>query len=358
MAVTYGVISDAHAAPLEYFDLAAQVLKKEGIDALILNGDIVGNQVSSNPQEYLVGALSNLIKHLNVPILYNPGNWEQFHLTNPVLEHVGKHYNVQNTAASQVADVADHRLIFVPGGDLRANNADKWGYSLEFGKNETSIYENEGKYISVFNANDLFNMVKDPNNTLVFSHVPSRFDGTDKTDSVHQWIIPEPYFKDEVKYAGGIRDIKYYPANGRSSLLYKPGRIISESLHKKQKPGITTDPELAKALIEGGINTIEQRNVGTQELGDILNKIGIEKVVSGHIHPAAGNAHDKEGNAIEEGVFGKQLFYNASFLDHLKVGMVSMEGGAAAYERIDLSQHLDVKPSSASRANSSGIILI
>ena len=46
-----------------------------------------------------------------------------------------------------------------------------------------------------------------------------------------------------------------------------------------------------------------------------------------------------QGNVVKEGMFVPSLFYNASCMDRLMVGMISVDGNKVAYRNIDLRNY-------------------
>ena len=58
MSKTYGIISDLHCIDPQIITLVIDVLKQEEIDALVLNGDLIGDQTPYDSQDYLATILN------------------------------------------------------------------------------------------------------------------------------------------------------------------------------------------------------------------------------------------------------------------------------------------------------------
>ena len=136
-------------------------------------------------------------------------------------------------------------------------------------QNQSGIYQNEGAYLRVINMNDLKKLVSDPDKTIVFSHVPRKFNnqGT-SVDMVEFWEAQQAF-----PLGDGICEI---------------GSVF---------PG----PAGYGLAQQGAPIKLKKENRGNEALGKIYDELGITKNVTGHFHESAGRANDLQGNAVKEG---------------------------------------------------------
>jgi len=197
-------------------------------------------------------------------------------------------------------------LVFLQGSDWRAGDAVNHGYSLE-NQNESGIYENEGAYLRVVNMNNLKKLVSDPDKTIVFSHVPRKFNNPETSvDMAEFWETPQAFkLGDQVYEAGSV-----FPSPAGYPLARQGAPI-----------------------------QLKRENRGNESLRQIYEELGVSKNVTGHFHESAGRANDLEGRAVQEGLYVPTLFYNASCMDKLMVGTISVDGDKVAYENINLEKY-------------------
>ncbi|MBI2662732.1 metallophosphoesterase [Candidatus Woesearchaeota archaeon] len=306
MSKTYGIISDLHCTNLQIISLAIDILKQEEINALVLNGDLIGDQTTYHPQDYLATIL-NYAGESDLETYVLPGSHEEFHLFEPVVDHFSKKFNnIINTSDYQKVEQNDHHLIFLPGSDWRTGDAVNHGYSVEE-LNGSGIYKHKDQYIRVFNLHDLKKLVTEPDKTILFSHIPRRFSN------------PET----------GVDTAEFYEAQQPFQLNHKPVDVGSIF------PKIVGD-QLSK---QGAPLQFKRENRGNEILQKLYTELGVTKNITGHFHESAGKAHDSYGNPLEEGLFVSHLFYNASCLDRLMIGMVTIDNNKVAYENIDLRNY-------------------
>ncbi|HLC46136.1 MAG TPA: metallophosphoesterase [Candidatus Nanoarchaeia archaeon] len=307
MAITYGVISDLHRIDIRTVPLTIQILKDEGIDALILNGDISGERSGHNPQEYMATVLDAAGKS-GTETFVLPGSHEEVHIFEPVLAHfIQKYGNIVNTFDNPFVNKGDHHLVFLQGSDWRAGEAVHHGYSLE-DQAQSGIYKNKGAYLRIVNMNDLKKLISDPDKTLVFSHVPRKFNNPEESVDMAEFWETQQQFRlgEQVCEIGSI-----FPGPAGYGLA-KQGAPIK----------------------------LKRENRGNEILSLIYTELGITKNITGHFHESAGRANDLEGCAVQEGLFVPTLFYNAACMDRLMVGMVSVDGEKVAYENVNLQKYL------------------
>lgn len=306
MTTTYGVISDLHGIDIRAIHPTIQVLINEEVDALVLNGDIFGERSGYNPRDYLATVL-DLVGKSGLETYVLPGSHEEVDVFEPVLAHFVQRYsNLVNTFDNPRIDKNDHHLVFLQGSDWRNGEAVQHGYSLE-DQHDSGIYNNEGAHIRIANMNDLKKLVAEPDKTIVFSHVPRKFDNPNTgADMAEFWEIQQAFqFGNQMCEAGSIF------------------------------PGLT-GYGLAK---QGAPIKLKKENRGNESLRKLYEELGVKFNITGHFHESAGRATDVSGNSVKRGLFVKELFYNASCMDRLMVGMLSVADGKVAYENVNLQQY-------------------
>ncbi|MBI2669353.1 metallophosphoesterase [Candidatus Woesearchaeota archaeon] len=306
MTTTYGIISDLHRIDYRAVIPAIQALEQEGVDALVLNGDLVGEQSGFHTHEYLAAVLDIAGKSgFSTYIL--PGSHEEVQEFEPVVRQLcSQHGNIINTFQHPKIEHDDHHLVFLQGSDWRAGNAVKKGYALQ-DEHESGFYKNEeGDELRVVNMNDLRRQVTHPERTIVFSHVPPQFNFDGAVDVAEFGEVIKPFkVNDEILEAGSV-----LPGQAAYSLVQQGAPIA-----------------------------LKKQNRGNGALRRLFAEMGIEKSINGHFHESAGRAHDQNGKVVEDGLFVNSLFYNASCLDRGMVGMVSVDDTKVAYEKIDLRKY-------------------
>ncbi|MFA6460702.1 MAG: metallophosphoesterase [Candidatus Woesearchaeota archaeon] len=307
MTKTYGIISDMHDIDIRAVPAIIQILKDEEVDALVLNGDLFGERSGYNSQDYFA-TLLDLAGQSGLETYVLPGSHEEVKIFEPVLDHfVGKYGNLVNTLAHPKVEQEDHHLVFLPGSDWRAGDAVQHGYALE-DQNPTGVYANQEGYIRIFNMVDLQKLLSAPDKTIVFSHIPGKFSCVETgVDMAEFWETRRQFqLGDQVCEVGSIF----------------PGPVGYELVR------------------QGAPITLKKENRGNPLLKSLFERLGVTKNITGHFHESAGRAHDLECKAVEAGLFVPTLFYNASCMDRLMVGMVSVDGPKVAYENINLRKYL------------------
>ncbi|MEK6861767.1 MAG: hypothetical protein AABY07_07390, partial [Nanoarchaeota archaeon] len=193
------------------------------------------------------------------------------------------------------------------GSDWRAGPAVETGFMLERTENPSGLYKNGNKgLIRVVNMDDLKKLVTDPEKTILFSHVPRRFDNVETGFDV-------------ALFGEATLD---FPLQG----------------HFVERGSVFPGPVAYKLKEQGFPVKIKQENRGNRDLEEIMKELGINKQVTGHFHESAHRVHDSGCVPVEQGRFTDELFWMASYLDGLKVGILTVDGNKVAYENIDLNQ--------------------
>ncbi|MBI2666390.1 metallophosphoesterase family protein [Candidatus Woesearchaeota archaeon] len=308
MTQTYGVISDMHAAPPQMVRAAFHVLQKKGVDAVVYNGDSFGERSGISPQDYF-SAVLRIAGDSGLETYVVAGSHEEVQVFEPVLEYFGKKFsNILNTFKHAKIETPDHHLVFLNGSDWRAGDAVNHGYALQDEFN-SGIYSNEGAQIRMIHMNDLRKMVSEPERTIVFSHVPRKFSAEQGVDIAEFGEATVPFMIGE--HTVGV------------------GSVF---------PG----PVAVQLRRQGAPIALKRENRGNEVLTKLYEELGVTKSITGHFHESAHHAHDSKGNAIPERVFSQELFYNASCLDRLLVGKITVSDAEVAYQNINLKDHMIV----------------
>lgn len=304
---TYGVMSDFHSMQIwKGIDRIIEALKKEEVDAFVLNGDLSGENSGAKPEQYLVTILQALGKSgLETYVL--PGSSEKVQEFEPILDYFEeKHNNIINTARRQKIENGDHDLVFLPGSDTIPTRVLKKGYVIE-DNCKSGLYEtDEGGIVRATNIEeDIKKLSTRPEKTIVISHVPAKFSRNNCVDIAEFWEVDQPF------------------------------RVNNEYVNRGTILTKNTGYTLSK---QGAPITLKRTNRGNEILKGLFKEVGITKNITGHFHESVGNANDAKGNPVEEGVFVNNLFYNASYMDRLIAGMVTVNDSKITYESIDLKK--------------------
>jgi hypothetical protein len=274
MATTYGVISDMHFVPIECLPPVIEVLRDLEIDALVLNGDLSGE--NTNFKDYLTHVF-NITGASGFESYLTLGNHDNQNDFVELIEYFSDKYpNLLNTLKYPVVEEDGHDLLFL---------------------NKTDF--------------DLKKLITRPDKTICFCHYPQKF----KTER-------------------GVDFARFYE-------LEKTFRLEDDT--KIEKGAILTQDYGKELEGRGAQVKLRKENRGLEKLSELYKELGINKVISGHFHESAGKFHDSLENQIEEGLFVNELFVNASCLDNLIVGMVTVDGSKVAYEKINLRDYIRIE---------------
>ena len=299
----YGIISDIHTNPRKITPILHK-LKNEGVDALVLNGDIGNNLIS------IYNTLDQATS-LGVETYVQPGSHEKLEDYFTVLEiFLNKNSNLINVIQDPKIEFDDHHLVFLPGSDYRSGGE----FALDdFDISNNEIYgDSEGK-IHITNMRNLDSMVTDSEKTIVFCHVPRKFYDIDN-------CVDYAYF-------GELKDGTIYP-----------GIAVEAIVKNKFRKNLSLDyiedivPTLAKKM---GIS-LKQENRGNACLEKAYSRNGITKAISGHFHEASHRANDSGGKHITENYLTDNLFYNSGTADDGLAGIVMVEENKISYKNIIL----------------------
>lgn len=322
MDTKYGIISDIHQAHPLLVDLAIKVLIQEGAQQLVLNGDLVGDKFpdSTLDEQNYAAIVLQLAGRSGLETYVLEGSHECVPLFQPVIETLSKKYsNLVDCMKNPTIKCENHDLVFLAGSDWHAGNAvQAGGYHLLSGNNntglKTGLYRNSkiNGTMVVRNMNDLRHLVTNPETTIVFSHIPPKFDNLNK----------------------GI-DMAYFAQKMNGSLM--PGVVLECRLRRQL--GNVPDAVIEQAAAQEGF-TFKRENRGNEDLRKMYKEIGITKNVTGHFHESVHRAHDRNAIPVAEGEFTTKLFWNASYLDQGKIGILTVNENKAAYRNINIHNYI------------------
>lgn len=293
----YGIISDTHQYP-EIVPFALNILRDLGVQKLLVNGDI------GTGQQYIAQTL-NYIGQSSLEAFVQPGSHETLQDYETVVQYFSKKYpNVIDVFKNRKVEFSDHHLVFMPGSDFTCGGQ----YTLSRVDDLSSGFYNtpEGP-ARLTNINDLSTLVTHPDKTIVVCHVPRKFDNLET----------------------GVDMAEF-------------GETTSDFLLGKQfvKRGSVFPIQVAKNVVQAGYPVlIKKENRGNIDLKEIYRKLGVSKAVSGHFHESVHRACDGKGMHVPAGETHNELFWMASYLDGLKIGILTVKDSRVAYQNISLEEY-------------------
>jgi len=297
MNTKYGIISDVHRDP-RIVAPAIEVLKSQGAEKLILNGDI------GNSQEFVAFVVNSAGKS-GLETYVQPGSHEKLEDFEPVMEFFkDKYSNLINTVENQKISCNGHELVFLPGSDFRCGGQ----YALSNQGLPSKICRDDKNLVRIINMNDLTKLVSNPDKTIVICHVPRKFDNMEYgIDMAEFGEVENDFVMNEEKIeSGSIFPIQI------ASQLYNAGAPI----------------------------TLKKENRGNKDLEKIYNELGIRKAVSGHFHESGHRACDRNGNYVSENEFTDELFWNSGYCDAGQTGILTVSDNKVKYQNINLQDYL------------------
>lgn len=325
----YGIISDVHKDP-RIVAFAIDILKRIGIEKLILNGDIGERKNTLQESLDYVAVILEAAGKFGLETYVQPGSHETFGAFHPVLDHFkGKYKNLISTFEVPKVESNDHHLVFLPGSDFVC------GGEYLIGNNEnipTGLYIplNDGLMpydktahktliqqgifqglIYYVNMNELKKLVNDGDKTIIVCHVPRKFDSVD--DAV---------------------DVAYFGEKSNGSVI--PGVIVEEMI--RQKYGNISSNDVKLIAASSGIS-LKTENRGNEYLRKLYKELGITKSVSGHFHESGWRAHDGMVNPVNQGVWVDELYWNTGQLDLGQTGILTVNDNKVNYQNVSLKDY-------------------
>src|SRR3990167_5729021 len=129
----YGIISDVHGNP-RAVSLAVEVLMKEGVEKLLVNGDIGDRQPTLQRSQDYIAVILDAIGKSGLEAYVQPGSHETIYAYKPVLDFfTDKYSNTIDTIENTFRKEKEHDLIFIPGSDWVSGGEFRIGTELDSG---------------------------------------------------------------------------------------------------------------------------------------------------------------------------------------------------------------------------------
>ena len=318
----YGLISDVHGDPRRV-PVAIEILKKWGIEKLIVNGDIGDRQESiKRTQEYSASILESIGKS-GIESYIGPGSHETLWGYGPVIDYFAERYdNIIDTQRISHVNQNGHQLIFLPGSDYTCGGEYQIGKEIPSGRYIKTLrgwvqFEEISQYFDAINKkialgamqyanmNDIKGLVKDPEKAIIICHVPRKFNNLETCVDMSEFgEAREEFMLDGMKIEKGA----IFPYKNALGL-------------EKRYP------------VE-----IKKENRGNEDLKNLYEELGIKKAINGHFHDSGHRANDRKGNPVEEGKFVIELFWNSGCLDYGQAGILTVKGDKLKYQNIRLNE--------------------
>ncbi len=291
----YGIISDIHQRRKE-IPMALDALVKQGAHKIIVNGD-VGDDFKT------IAYTFECLAKLEIEVYIQPGSHEELEAYQPIADYFSaKHPFIIDTVRNNKIENLDHSLIFVPGSDLVCGG--EYNIVPPNGP-KTGLYQTkENNLVKIFNIKDLESIVTVPEKTIIICHIPRKFESIDTGVDVAEFGEVSKDFYDGIKC---IRKGSIYPI-----------KIAS------------------RAIAIGYPVIIKRENRGNTHLKKMYDKLGITKSISGHFHESAHRACDSYGKFVPQKTPTNNLFWMASYLDGMKVGVLIVDNHKVSYQNISL----------------------
>ncbi len=304
----YGIISDIHGDPRVIIP-AVGVMEQLGVDKYILNGDLADRKSTLlQSQDALAIVLVNVARTGKEVIAY-PGSHETLGMFNPVIDAcITKFSNLNNGLEEQVLEAQDHTAVFLPGSDFLCGGE----YKLTRNNLPTGIYNPNRGLIYHSNMNDLRKLVIDGEKTILFCHIPRKFN-----------------------FPGEGVDTAYFAEKEDRSII--PGVVFDAQV--EQQYGKISEDDKKLIAAKNGL-TLKREHRGNIELRDILLELKVTKAVNGHFHESSHKAHDKFGRFVPQGEFVSELYWNSGDLSLGYCGILTVQDGKVSYQNINLRDYL------------------
>lgn len=324
--VKYGVISDIHRDP-RIIVPTINILKKIGMDKLILNGDIGEAQETLQKSQDYVAVILDAAGKSGLETFVQPGSHETISAYKPVLDFfTDKYSNLIDAVDSSRSEMKNHDLVFISGSDWVSGGEFRIGKELESGmyiatEKEPMKMESGEQYEQLAkqeiargifyykNMNDIKDEIDNPEKTIVVCHVPRKFNGLEAC-------------VDMAEFGETMRDFSF---NNRK---IEEGSIFPIQVALKIKN--------AGAPIQ-----LKRENRGNEDLKKLYDELGITKAVTGHFHESGHRANDSDGNPVKQGEFVNNLFWNSGHLDIGQTGILTVnENAEVSYQNINLGDYI------------------
>lgn len=347
----YGILSDVHRNPAAVRP-AVERLKGEGVDAIVLNGDI-----GDNPEHILSTLL--LAAETKLPVYAAPGSHEDVASFTLAYNAVKKrHDNVHNVVERPVLEGKGHSLVFIPGSDWSPGHVSGYkltddsdqGYQFRLtSEGRTTVMpiseedmEVLNKYMPaldnlmyISNPYTLENLVEDPDTTIVVSHVPHKMSNVETSPDM-------AHFYDVGIYADG----EFNPQSIMPGVI--PPKAIVQSIGGGVVVGKDMDfkdtiPQLDAISKKHNVRALpvaieKVENRGNEALAEAFRRASVVKAINGHFHESAHRAVNLAGEKLSQGEATDELYWNASYSDAGRIGILKVKEDQVKYYNIDLGK--------------------
>ena len=297
MELKVAIISDAHTNNQKIINQLVTRIKKEHVDAVILNGDLGENKTE-------IDFLMKATKRLNTIVFAQPGSHESIKDYKAAIK---KNKHITDCSKKQKQTFKGYDLIFLPGSDW---STPKGQYKIVAKRNDKREKGNKYYYIS-----DLKKVVKNPPKTILFCHIPPLF----KT-------------KNAIDRATFGQVTKTVPLN----LLHIQYQLIQEMFRLGYfilEKGTVFPLQTAQILKELKYPVeIKNKNVGNKHVRQILQQVNIKFFVCGHIHESAKKAHTFNEKKLKPNTWSKELFLNAASIEDNNCSIIILNEDKIKYK--------------------------
>jgi len=361
----YGMISDIHQDP-RVARLAIDILKSQGAEKLLVNGDIGNRQRALKETQNYTAEILDAVGRSDLEAFVQPGSHETLGGYRPVLDYFSDKYeNIFDVQNVTHVKSNGHELAFLPGSDFVSGGEYRIGsgelpsgdYYVDVHNkfidpsNERELQRlNElGKLSGVThfqNMNDLKSIINDPYKTIAVCHVPRKFDNLENGVDMAEFGMPNGEFLSiQIRYEDGSQETVYVPdlSQGLQKQLSLSEPVTMIGSHVCDKDSIFPK-SVAESILSKNPNLpieLKKENRGNEDLKRLYEEIGITKAVTGHFHESGHRANDSYGNHVNEGDFVNDLFWNSGHLDVGQTGILTIRGNQISYRNIRLQDFLN-----------------
>jgi len=174
------IVSDMHNVGPMALDHAINVGKSKGATKLVLNGDVAGDHFPQLDRREYYAILLEIAGRSEIETYVLPSTHEGVSWAEPLAKGMAEKYsNLVYVVDHPFIEGENHDLLFMSGiGSSYSKSVDGDVYVLENDPTiRSGLYELRGGGIArVINMHELLDQVKDPAKTIVFSHIPRKFD--------------------------------------------------------------------------------------------------------------------------------------------------------------------------------------
>ena len=292
-----------------------KVYVRNKVDAIVLNGDLNNDE---QPKKSMFCVLTVLAR-TKLPVYVMPGSHEPVNDYGFVLKKLKKYKNLIDCTQKQLFTVHGIDLVFLPGSDWLGGQG---GFQILSTKKDVSARVQQLKRAGVVRAlqfffmNQLLKKVRNPQKTLVISHVPPKF--------------TTPAAIDVAEYCVNYKAFFLQPRHA-----FKMGVLPQ---HWKADPfaksHLFTRNQYVLLKNWGYPVKLRRENRGNSELAKLLKKYKIKHFVCGHFHESGHKACDRKGKLLEPNTWHKELFYNAAAATNGNGGIVIMDNERIQFQNV------------------------